>query len=109
MLILHKITGHRYGHPGQTDKFNLDTEVFDHEDIFWRDVRYQVNARAQQDPADMSSMTASDLVDLAADILQLPSTRQALLASGIGIDRILDANPSYEKKRKGQVRASAIL
>ncbi len=99
-IILHKITNHRYGHVGQTDTFNTDNNNFDHKDIIWRDVKWQVNGRAQQDPTDMNAMTASDLVDLAADMLQLPSTRQALLASGIGIDRILDANPSYEKNEK---------
>ena len=100
VIILHKVLSHRYGHPGESDKFNEVTGVFDHKDIFWRDVTWQVNARAQQDPSDMTSMTASDLIDLVADILQLPSTRQSLLNSGIGIDRIADANPSYERNEK---------
>ncbi len=99
-IIIHKVTNHRYGHPGQIDTYNAENDNFDHQDIFWRDVKYQVNARAQQDPSDMNAMTASDLVDLAADILQLPSTIQSLLSSGIGIDRITDANPSYELNEK---------
>lgn len=60
------------------------------------EVTYQVNALSIQDPADVSSLTAADIVRVIRQIMQSTATINLLHASGIGILRVNDLrNPSF--------------
>lgn len=95
VVYLHKINAPRYGFPGQSDVYNSSTQLFDHVDSFWRTPSWQVNGLSTQDPADTTQLTASDIVEGTADVLQLPSTRTQLLQNNIGILRITDVRETY--------------
>ena len=95
VVYLHKINAPRYGFPGRKDVFNNTTNVFDHTETIWRTPTFQVDGLATQNPANITSLTASDIVEATADVLQSSATREALLVSGIGIERITNIRESY--------------
>jgi len=94
-IFLSKILAPRYGYPGVTDTYNPGDDDFDTVESIWRSPTFQIAGLATQDPTDITSLTASDIVEKAADILQARSSRQTLLASGIGIQRIQDIREIY--------------
>lgn len=100
VIYIHKAVNHRYGFPQEKSVYSDAEENFTTTHTFTRLVTFQVNARAQQDPSDLSTVTAGDLVETVADIMQLPSTRQALLNDNIGIERIADVRIIYELNDK---------
>ena len=100
VIYIHKLPAVRYGHPQEKNVYNEMDENFTTTHTFIRLASFQVNARVQQDPSDLNTITSSDLVDTVADILQLPTTRQALLNDNIGIERILSVRVLYETNDK---------
>ena len=94
-LFLHKIMAPRYGFPGRHSTYNTANANFDTVESIWRMPTFQVSGLAQQDPNDIASLTASDIVEMAADILQTRATRQTLLDSEIGIFRIQQVRQLY--------------
>ncbi len=94
-IFIHKIMAPRYGHPGRRSTYNAGNANFDTVDSIWRTPTFQISGLSPQNPADAASLTASDIVETAADILQTESTRETLLQSGIGIYRILSIRESY--------------
>ena len=94
-VFIHKISANRYGHPGRASVYNMANRSFDYTESIWRTPVFQVDALSLQDPSDLTLPTASDLVELAADILQTEATRQTLLTSNIGIERIQNVRQSY--------------
>ena len=95
VLFLHKISAPRYGFPGRKDTYNPSTQTFDHSESIWRTPTWQVDGLSTQDPSNLNQLTASDIVEAAADVLQQSSTRNALLVEEIGIERILDIRQTY--------------
>ena len=95
VLLLHKISAPRYGFPGRKDTYNTNNQTFNHSESIWRTPTWQVDGLSTQDPRDVNQLTASDIVEAAADVLQQSSTREALLLSKIGIDRILEIRQTY--------------
>ena len=94
-LYLHKIRAPRYGFPGRKDTYNQNTETFDHTESIWRTPSWQVDGLSTQDPANINQLTASDIVEAAADVLQQSRTREALLQDNIGIERITEIRELY--------------
>lgn len=94
-VFIHKIDAKRYGHPGSRSVYNMVDDDFDTTESIWRNPTFQVNGLSVQDPTDTTQLTASDIVEITADILQSRSTRATLLASGIGILRIADVRVLY--------------
>lgn len=94
-LYLHKVLAPRYGYPSRKDIFNTVSGEFDHTETIWRTPTYQVSGYALQNPADITSLTASDITERAADVMQTSATRLALLASNVGIIRITDIRENY--------------
>ena len=94
-VYLHKISAARYGFPGKKDVFNTETQDFDHIETIWRTPTWQVDALSIQDPTNLTQLTASDIVEATADVLQQSSTRTTLLNSNIGIERITDIREGY--------------
>ncbi len=56
---------------------------------------FQFDALAQQDPSDINSLTASDILTTAADLLQSYSAVRNLRNNGVNIERVTDVRPSY--------------
>ena len=94
-LYLHKISAPRYGFPGRKDVFNATNNNFDHTETIWRTPTWQVDGLSTQNPANLTQLTASDIVEAAADALQLQTTRLALLRSNISIERITTIRENY--------------
>ncbi len=94
-LYLSKITAPRYGYPSRKDVYNSTTRQFDHSETVWRTPTWQVSGYALQDPTNIDSLTASDMTERAADVMQTSATRLLLLAQGVGIIRITDVRENY--------------
>ena len=56
---------------------------------------FQFDALAQQDPSDINSLTAGDIVTIAADLLQSYDAVRNLRANGVNIERVTAVRPSY--------------
>lgn len=62
---------------------------------YLRRATYQFDALAQQDPSDINSLTASDIVTAAADLLQSYDSVRNLRNNGVNIERVTDVRPGY--------------
>ncbi len=101
-VFVHSINTNRYGHAIEKNVYNETTELFDQSNEFWRRKSFQVMARVQLNPTDENQITAADLVNMVADSLNMSDTRQTLLSSDIGIERITQVREPYivnEKER----------
>lgn len=56
---------------------------------------FQFDALAQQDPSDINSLTASDILTIAADLLQSYEAVRNLRNNGVNIERVINVRPSY--------------
>ena len=56
---------------------------------------FQFDALAQQDPSDINSLTSSDILTIAADLLQSYDAVRNLRNNGVNIERVTDVRPSY--------------
>ena len=125
-LYFFKVVSPRYGYPSRKDRYNSDSNTFAHQETIWRTPTYQVSGysiRTQMRFKDwgfapgknnfnrgnfsstLPLLTASDIVERAADVLQTSSTRLALLERNVGIIRITDVRESYftnERRRYEQ-------
>lgn len=87
-IYIHKITSQRVGHQGRKCNFNLGNDNFDEVEKYWLAVTIQLMPLVTQDITNENSLTAYDVVDLCAAILQTRATRKALLDAGISIQKI---------------------
>lgn len=95
-IYLSKISDHRYGFLKRDDVWNDMTHVMDHTETQQYETVFQVNALAIQNPADTASLTASDIVNITAEILQSDVALATFRASDVGIERITDIrNPAF--------------
>ena len=95
VVYLHKITAPRYGFPGRFDVYQPASRDFKHTETIYRTPTFQIDGLSRQDPSNINQITASDLVEQAADVLQTSTTREALLRSCIGIERITAIRENY--------------
>lgn len=70
------------------------SETIIHKEIQTYESTFQLSALASQNPVS-PGMTASDILNLAASILQSSVTVQFLQANDLGIERITDVRNSY--------------
>ena len=84
-IYLHKITSQRVGHQGRKYEYNSVNDNFDETEKYWLSVTIQLMSQVTQDLSDVDSITAYDVTEKCAAIMQTRNTRQALLASGISI------------------------
>ena len=87
-VYLHKITSQRVGHQGRKYNYNSGDGDFDELEKYWLAVTIQLMPLVSQDIEDENSITAYDVADLCAAILQTKATRKTLLESGISIEKI---------------------
>lgn len=88
LLSVHKISAPRYGFPGVKHVYNAMTNVYDTTESIWRTPTFQFSGLAQQNPADLTSLTASDIVEAAADVLQSRAAIDTFQQHNIGILRV---------------------
>ena len=125
-LYFFKVVAPRYGFPSRKDRFNTDSNSFRHTETVWRTPTYQISGysiRTQQRFRDwgfaptrhnfnrgnfsgtLPLLSASDIVETAADVMQTSSTRLLLLERQVGIIRITDIRENYfsdERRRYEQ-------
>jgi hypothetical protein len=92
-VYLHKISDHRHGFPFKRDKWETDTMV--HTESVIMETTFQVDARFIADPSDINALTASDIVNMVAMILQSDIALATLKAQNVGIYRISSIREPY--------------
>jgi hypothetical protein len=95
-----KISDKRYGSPY---KYSFHNFLENQQHQIYRqlyETTFQISALSAQNPKDMNSLTASDLVNITSEILQLDSTIKELKSNNVGILRISDIrNPIFVDDR----------
>jgi hypothetical protein len=67
---------------------------------------FQISALATQDPSTPMQLTASDLVNFAAAVVQSDAFIQAIEAQGVGVLKVFDVRNPYFQDDRGQFEAS---
>ncbi|MCD1124811.1 hypothetical protein LPW36_01970 [Jinshanibacter sp. LJY008] len=101
-IFFYLIHNHRYGSPKRTDKYDRDNNVIIHTETQWWESQFQISAISHQDPQDITSLTAGDLVSAASTILQSERGLAELKEGGAGIYRITDVKTPYFKNDRDQ-------
>lgn len=94
-VYLFKITSRRIGHQGRRFDYNAGNNNFDGTENYWLEATFQLTALIERDIQDSSSLTAYDIADLCAGILQTENARKQLIQSDIGILRIGEVRNPY--------------
>ena len=99
-VYFYKISDRRYGFLRRTDVWDIDALEMVHSEVQQYTTTFQVSALVRQNPSNVNTYTASDLVNEVAAIMQSDSTRQQLRAKGVYILRVEDiANPYFSDDR----------
>jgi hypothetical protein len=105
-LYLSKIMDMRFGAVERTHEWDADNLI----EVYTETQRYittfQVNALATQNPSNTASLTASDIVNYAAAVLESLGTIQLLRAQGVGIFKIGQIRNPYFKDERDRFEAS---
>ncbi len=94
-VFLYKIGDHRYGSVGRQDTYNEYDAEFIHTETQAYETTFQVSTLVSQNPANTTAMTASDLANRVAAIMQSSSTLETLRSKGLGIYRVTDVRNPY--------------
>lgn len=92
-----KITSRRYGFQGRKYDYDSINDVFTLTESWFLETRYQLNILLNQDVGDPTSLSAFDVLDLAAGLLQTESARVFFWASEVGIERVTDIRTPSSK------------
>lgn len=87
---LHKVSDHRLGFPYRADTWDPVIGQLVHLEVQDYETTFQLSALSTQKPATPMQLTASDIVNQMAYILQSSSTIEKLNAQGVGMLRIQD-------------------
>jgi hypothetical protein len=101
-----KLYDHLYGVIKRDSQWDANTGKMVNTALQYYETTVQVDALLTQDPADVNSITASDLVNTVAVYLQDDPARLALQALGIGILKITEVRNPYFKNDRDQFTAS---
>lgn len=110
-IYLTKVPGEvPIGQVGRTDKWVVPTppaEPFmQHAERQWYEITFQFGALAIQNPTDVNSLTASDLLRIVRNLLQSDVAINTLFPQGIGILRIGKLSNLYFVDDKDRFEAS---
>ena|ERR1700722_7123100 len=106
VVYFYKIGDYRYGFPGYHTYFDLNNLLMKQTYLQHYETTWQINAMAIQDPSNVDSLTASDLVNIVSEILQQDSTVIQFANNDIGILRITDVRNPYFVDDKDNFEAS---
>lgn len=103
---IYKIGDRRYGFLQRSDQWSSGSGSIVHTEDQKYETTFQLSALATQNPATPTQMTASDLLNLCASILQSDVSIAAFQAAGVGIERITDVRNPYFLDDRQQYEAS---
>lgn len=92
---IHKIGDKRYGFPRMDSVWNVESGTMVETTTEQYETTFQISALSTQDPANVSQLTASDILNSIAYILQNTITVAQLEAQGVGILRIGEVRNPY--------------
>lgn len=101
-----KLNDVRYGFVKRADVYDPELAVFEHTETQPYESTFQINAMSIQSVNNTSDLTASDLVNLVASIMQSDYARDELRKEGIGIIRVTDVRNPYFLNDKDRYQAS---
>lgn len=90
-----KIGDHRFGHPRRADVWDADGQTMRHTELQKYETTYQLSAWIPQDPADVTALTESDILNIVSGIMQSDAILAAFRAAGAGILRVTDIRNPY--------------
>lgn len=105
-IYLSKVSHNRYGWPGSSEFFDREYLQMRRRTTQVYQTTFQLNALSKQDPKDLNSLTASDLLDRAAALLNGPIGMALLRKTGIGVLRVTDVRNPYFKDDMGRFESS---
>ena len=107
-IYFYKLKDYRYGFPFWRQRIVLDPPpgVIYQDTIQNYETTFQISAWSIQNPANDSSLTASDILNYASEIFSEDNTIQSLQAQNIGIIRITDVRNPYFKNEYDNWEAS---
>ena len=94
-VFIHKIMDNRFGFPQEAYKWNEGLQRMVNTTTEIMRTTYQVNALFIQDPANTVQLTAGDLVNASAQILQSDFMVEILRENGIGLERVTQITTTY--------------
>ena len=75
--------------------FATPDDQFRHTDVYYRAATFQIDGLSTQNPLRPDLLTASDIVECAADVLQTETTIRALIAARIRMEHITAVREIY--------------
>ncbi|POP42327.1 hypothetical protein CHU32_03575 [Superficieibacter electus] len=105
-LYFFVVNHHRYGSPQRSDEWDKEKEMMIHTESQWIETTYQITGSVLQNPADLESPTANDLIFHASGILQSDNAISQLRKSDVGIYRITENRNIFFKNDRDQYEAS---
>jgi len=87
-IYFHKLPDHRYGYLKRKSVWDRDQQKMIHTEEQWYESTFQINALATQNPKNVTQLTANDIVNIVASIIQGDAGRGAFQTAGVGILRI---------------------
>lgn len=100
-----KIGDRRHGSPGRKDTLNILADNFTHEETQVYETTYQLSAWIPQTPANVTSLTESDILNIVSCIIQSDDLLAAFRAAGVGILRVTDVRNPYIEDDRDQFEA----
>ena len=105
-VFLHKLGDKRHGSPHRANVWNELTSKMIYTETEVMETTFQVDALSIQNPAVTTSITAGDIVNKVATILQSQATIDALLAANLSIMRIGEIRNQIFKDDRDNFEAS---
>lgn len=104
--FIFKIADHRYGYIQRSDKWDANNQQMVHTETQQYETTFQISALATQNPATPTQLTASDICNLCAAILQSDAAIATFEAQGVGIERVTDVRNPYFLDDRNQFEAN---
>jgi hypothetical protein len=100
------VTNHRFGSPQRSDEWDVDDAVMRHTELQQYESTFQLTGLATQDPTATDQLTAGDLINYAAYIMQNDTCIATLRDLGWGIERVTDIRNPYFQDDRDRFEAS---
>lgn len=105
-IFMFKIGDKRYGYRGATDVWDQVNDVEIHTETQFYETTFQISALSVQRPQDTTQLTAADIVNGVAYIVQSESFMDALKAQDVGLLRVMAVQNPYFADDRGRYEAS---
>lgn len=100
-------TDHRYGSPQRKDEWDLENLQMVHTEKQKYETTFQISTLYQATPTNITAITAGDLANIAAAILQSDATITAFRVKNVGVLRITEVRNQIFENDKDQFESSA--